>query len=129
MSASLPRQWLEKASEDLVVARLALKEGHIPHACLLSQQCVEKSLKAFLIHKSNSHPHIQNLIDLLERCKVYDNGFTAFLGLCEDIDDYYISTRYPMGSGAASPKHAEADRAIKGAEDMLQFVERRIAVP
>ena len=129
MSGSLPGQWLDKASEDLVVARLVRKEGHIPHACLLSQQCVEKSLKAFLIHKSNSHPHVHNLIDLLERCKGYDNGFASFRRLCEDIDDYYISTRYPMGPGAASPSDVEADQAIDGAEDVLQFVQQRLSAP
>lgn len=46
MSASLPKQWFEKATEDLAVARLVFKEGHTAHACFLSQQCIEKSLKA-----------------------------------------------------------------------------------
>jgi HEPN domain-containing protein len=56
MSASQPKQWLEKAAEDLTVARLVLKEQHTAHACFLSQQCIEKSLKAYLLAKSNTYP-------------------------------------------------------------------------
>ncbi len=48
MSASLPKQWLDRAGEDLTVARLVLTEDHTAHTCFLSQQCIEKLLKAFL---------------------------------------------------------------------------------
>lgn len=36
MSANLPQQWLDRAIEDLAVARLVLREGHIAHVCFLS---------------------------------------------------------------------------------------------
>jgi HEPN domain-containing protein len=49
MRAQPIQQWLDRAGEDLVVARLVFKEAHFSHACFLAQQCVEKSLKAFLL--------------------------------------------------------------------------------
>src|SRR5438552_3535020 len=70
MSRSLPRKWLDKATEDLEVARLIRKESHFAHSCLLSQQCIEKALKAYLIHKTNTHPYIHNLVDPFpSRCR------------------------------------------------------------
>lgn len=52
MNASLSALWLSRAAEDLAVARLALREGHFSHACFPSQQCIEKSLKAYLLAKT-----------------------------------------------------------------------------
>lgn len=43
MSASVSKQWLDRATEDLAVARLVLEEDYPAHACFLSQQCIEKS--------------------------------------------------------------------------------------
>lgn len=38
MSADLIKQWLDRAAEDLTVARLVLREGYSSHACFLAQQ-------------------------------------------------------------------------------------------
>ena len=48
MSTNLPQQWFDRAREDLQVARLVLQEKHFAHTCFLAQQCIEKSLKAYL---------------------------------------------------------------------------------
>jgi HEPN domain-containing protein len=55
MSESLSSQWLKKAAEDLVVARLVLPEDHTAHACFLAQQCIEKALKAYLLSKTSDY--------------------------------------------------------------------------
>lgn len=68
MSANLPDQWLSRATEDLVVARLVLREDHAAHACFLSQQCIEKALKAFLLKRTNLYPRTHKLIDLANEC-------------------------------------------------------------
>jgi HEPN domain-containing protein len=131
MGANLPRQWLDKAAEDLVVARLVLAENHTPHACFLSQQCVEKSLKAFLIFRTNDHPRTHKLVDLLGECQKLDPSFGAFLDDCIIIDQYYIPTRYPDAiPGTASegvPSSAESQEAIELAEKIHQFVKRNIS--
>ncbi len=130
MSASLPQQWLDKANEDLVVARLVLKEEHTAHACFLSQQCVEKSLKAFLIAKTNDHPRTHKLVDLLGECQKHDLRFADFLSECIVIDQYYIPTRYPDAipgtAPGGTPSDAEAEEAIVSAEKILQFIKRRL---
>jgi HEPN domain-containing protein len=130
MSASQHRPWLEIATEDLVVARQVLREDHPAHACFLSQQCIEKSLKAFLIARVRSYPRIHNLVDLLNQCAQIESGFSEFLDDCARVDEYYIPTRYPAGlpgmKATGMPSIEDAQRAIAAAELILQFVEQQL---
>jgi len=126
MSANLPLRWLDKANEDLVVARLVLNEQHPAHACFLSQQCIEKALKAFLLANTNTYPRTHKLVDLLSQCKQVESEFDQFVPNCLVIDQYYIPTRYPDGipGGTATgiPANTEAEEAIISADKILKFV-------
>jgi len=130
MSANLSRQWLNRAEEDLAVARLVLKEDHIAHACFLSQQCIEKTLKAYLIARVNQYPRTHNLIDLLNLCRQIDSTFSQFHAECADIDQYYIPTRYPEGipgiAPLGMPSTTAAENAVAAAEHILQFVTQKL---
>ena len=75
MSASLPRQWLDRAHEDFSVARLVAGAGHPAHGCFLAEQSIEKALKAFLLAKANQYPRTHRLVDLLQLCAGYEPGF------------------------------------------------------
>jgi HEPN domain-containing protein len=131
MSVSLPRQWLEKATEDLTVARLVLKEEHTAHACFLSQQCIEKSLKAYLLAKSNTYPRAHKLMELLKGCEPFNATFSQFRNDCLVIDQYYIPTRYPDGipggTPTGMPSTAEATEAIAAAEKILLFITQQLS--
>lgn len=126
MSANLSLRWLNKADEDLVVARLVLNEQHTAHACFLSQQCIEKALKAFLLTNTNKYPRTHKLVDLLTQCRQIEAGFNQFVPDCLVIDQYYIPTRYPDGipGGTATgvPNNTEAEEAVDSADKILQFV-------
>lgn len=129
MSVNLPKQWLDKAAEDLAVARLVLKEGHTAHACFLSQQCME-SLKAYLIAKTNTYPRVHNLVDLLSDCRQIDPTFSQFYSRCAVVDQYYIPTRYPGGIAGGlpggTPDTTQAEEALTGADTILQFVTEQL---
>jgi HEPN domain-containing protein len=126
MNANLPQQWLDKAAEDLTVARLVLKEGHTAHGCFLAQQCIEKSLKAYLLAKVNIYPRTHKLVDLLGESEKVEPTLARFLSDCLIIDQYYIPTRYPDGipGGTAGgvPTQAEATEATEIAAQILHFV-------
>ncbi len=130
MSASLPRQWLDRASEDLEVARLAQQAKHYAHTCFLSQQAAEKALKAFLLDRSGAYPRSHKLVDLLVACQGVEAGFSQFYSDCVVIDQYYIPTRYPdslpAGFGAVLPGDKEARDAVAAAERVFNFVESRV---
>jgi HEPN domain-containing protein len=130
MSASLPQQWLDKATEDLIVARLVLTERHTDHACFLAQQCIEKALKAYLLDRTGSYSRTHKLVDLLVECESYDAEFAPFLADCITVDQYYIPTRYPDSvagialGGMIDP--AVAEEAVDAAEVILRFVTDRL---
>lgn len=133
MSASLFQRWLGKAAEDLVVARLVLHEEHTAHACFLSQQCIEKSLKAYLVAKTGDHPRVHKLVDLLDKCIAMESGFAQFLNDCTRVDQYYIPTRYPDGVPGSLPEGmpntTQATQAITSAEQILRFVTELLSPP
>ena len=88
MSANLPKRRLDKATEDLVVARLVQQEGHTAHTCFLSQQCMEKSLKAYLLERANDYPRAHKLVDLLDRCAALEASFAQVYDDCARVDQY-----------------------------------------
>ena len=131
MSANLPKRWLEKATEDLIVARLVQQEGHTAHTCFLSQQCIEKSLKAYLLARTDDYPRAHKLVDLLDRCAALEPGFAQFYDDCARVDQYYIPTRYPDGIPGSTPdgmpSTAQATQAVASADQVLQFVTQRLS--
>jgi len=130
MSVTPAQPWLAKASEDLIVARLVLAEQHFAHACFLSEQCIEKSLKAFLIARTNNHPRTHKLVDLLGDCQIHDPGLAIFLSDCIVVDQYYVPTRYPDAipgtTATGTPSQVEAEEAITAAEKILDAIRQRI---
>ena len=130
MNAGLTQQWLDRASEDLVVARLVHMEGHASHACFLAQQCMEKALKAYLLAKTNTYPRAHKLVDLLAQCEKQLHEFAQFRETCILVDQYYIPTRYPNGvPGSIAeglPGDREADEAIEAADNVLRFVSMQL---
>ena len=133
MSVNLSQKWLAKAAEDLTVAQLVLPENHLAHVCFLSQQCIEKALKAYLITKVNQYPRTHKLVDLLQLCMGFDAHFAQFLTDCISVDQYYIPTRYPDstpgGLPFGSPTMTQAQKAITAADQILQHVTIQLTPP
>ena len=61
-------QWLARAEEDLAFAQLGFRERYFAQVCFLSQQVVEKSLKAFLLAKGHSYLRLHKVIELAKLC-------------------------------------------------------------
>jgi HEPN domain-containing protein len=108
-----------------------LKEEHIAHACFLSQQCIEKALKAYLIAKANEYPRTHGLVTLLALCVSLNSAFDQFHNVCATVDQYYIPTRYPDGIPGGLPGglpgEAETKESITAAETILQFVTAQLS--
>jgi len=122
--------WLKKAAEDLIVARLVWDEGHYSHACFLSQQCIEKNLKGFLLMENGRYPRTHRLVDLLTECAKHDADLSAFLPGCIVMDQYYIPTRYPDaipgGKADGLPSKKEAKETIAIADEIATFLLARL---
>lgn len=124
-------QWLKQAEEDLAVAKLVMRHAHMAHACFFSQQCMEKSLKGFLLSRGESYRRTHRLIELLLQCRKANPAFLDFDVDCMVVDQYYIPTRYPdsvpRGAVDAVPGEAEAAEAVAAAETLFQFVQQQLA--
>ena len=87
------RDWLHFAAEDLRVAELVLQAGIYNQVCFHAQQCVEKSLKAWLAHHGHLPPRVHQLSLLLKLCPqplpFPDKVEANILAL----DRFYIPTR------------------------------------
>jgi len=91
------KKWLISANNDFIAAGNLLfvsKEKIITNVvCYLAQQSVEKFLKAFLLHKSESFTKTHNLELLIEKCRKAEPDFPDInIGR---LTSYNISMRYP----------------------------------
>ncbi len=62
-----PREWLNRARSNLVLARKAIPGVYLEDLCFDAQQSAEKAIKAVFIHRGESFPYVHNLEDLLRR--------------------------------------------------------------
>lgn len=117
--------WFRKAEDDIAFARLGLEHCYYSQVCFLSQQAAEKALKALLLLKTDSHPHIHNLVELIRRCAVHTPKALDLTDRARILDQYYIPSRYPDGvpgglpAGLPGQRHAE--EALDTADAILNF--------
>ena len=111
--------WIEHAEDDFRNSGKLIRGSRpsIYGTCFHAQQCVEKYMKAMLVHKEKSFPMTHDLTllnNLLEQVGV-------FMGTTEDTLDtlsaYAVATRYP----GASPTIEDAKEAIQIAKIIRKF--------
>lgn len=91
----ITHDWLEAAGLDIEsIGYLLPNERLTGHVAFLSQQAIEKSLKAFIEEKGERVPKIHSLSKLFDLCaglidiNIDDNLIIA-------LDSLYIESRYP----------------------------------
>ncbi|MCL2720591.1 MAG: HEPN domain-containing protein [Treponema sp.] len=94
----LAKDWLRYAKSDLNTANHMFysvnpKETEI--SCYHSQQCAEKSLKAYLISKNIEPPFTHDLLELNNLCTVHESCFSNIRQYCVTLNPYGVNVRYP----------------------------------
>ncbi len=117
------KNWMEFAHEDSRMAELALKEKIYNQACFHSEQCVEKVIKAFIIHKGRIHPQSHKLADLLTYLgkSIFDDLEAEIISL----DRFYIPTRYPDALPGMLPEGLPSEKDAKEAIEISKLVFER----
>lgn len=113
-------EWLEKADDDIKWAENSFEGGFYDGVCLLSQQIIEKTLKAYLISQDKGLQKIHNLPKLLTSCAKIDLQFQEYKESCDKINQYYIDTRYPGDLIIVNKK--DASEALSAAKEIFNFV-------
>jgi HEPN domain-containing protein len=88
-------QWLARAEDDLSFAQLGLREKYFSQVCFLSQQVVEKALKAFLLAMGRGYPRLHKVIELANLCVELEKDLIPLKNDLKLLDEFYIPTRYP----------------------------------
>ncbi len=118
--------WLAEAQEELEVARILLDHAKHRGACLHSQQCVEKGLKALILERGKRPPRTHDIVELLNQATA--EGYVAGLSM-EDavfLGSVYRG-RYPTEDGLlphGEPTREDAERSVVAADGALQSARR-----
>ena len=83
--------WWKQAKRDLKSANNSLKSGDFYIASFLSQQAIEKGLKALYLKEKNHIKKIHNIVILAKELNLPIN----LIEDCDKINPVYIDTRYP----------------------------------
>jgi len=122
--------WLAKAEEDFEVAKLCFREQYFAQACFLSQQVIEKSLKAFLVSKRGSYPRQHRVVKLAALCGEIKSDLDLLKDELKLIDEFYIPTRYPDaipgGLPGGSPDAQDANKALETAAKVIELIRNRL---
>ncbi len=122
-------EWLFKAKHDLESSKFLYieKKDLFDISIYHTQQCAEKSLKAFLAYKEQELEKTHNLIILVNICISLDSDFENFQEAAIYLNPYSTLFRYPEGD--LMPTIEETDKAIKIADKIYNFLKDKINAP
>jgi HEPN domain-containing protein len=109
-------EWLQYADEDLRLAEHAFAlSSSVPYRLIAyhAQQCVEKSLKAYLVYQDIDFSFTHNIGKLLDWCGA-NAAWTIKIRKTEELTPFAVTARYP---GIHRPVTRQAAmRAVKTAK-------------
>ena len=100
----LAREWIEKAEEDYAALKWQ-QQSPVPTynlICFLSQQCVEKYLKAWLQEADIPFARTHDLGTLLDPIIPIVPAWHAWRSDVSNLSKYAVNSRYPGGSATAT---------------------------
>jgi HEPN domain-containing protein len=122
-------RWLEQAEEDLITANYLMEKERYYMVCFLSQQIVEKSLKAYLYFKGEELVIGHSVQELCEWAERFDREFAETKEKIAILDSYYMPTRYPNSLPSSIPakvfRKVPAEEALKLAKEVFELVKNK----
>jgi HEPN domain-containing protein len=119
--------WLEKARNDLKSSKI-LMAGNDPvpdTAVFHTQQCAEKSLKAYLAFCNKTIIKTHDIELLIELCGEIDSDFNRLSDNAVNLNPYCSAFRYP--DIRFYPDVEDVFEAIKYSEENFNFVLHKIS--
>jgi HEPN domain-containing protein len=116
-------RWLRQAENDFAFAELGAREGFFAQACFVCQQAAEKALKA--LHYSGGARFVfgHSLVELLDQLVAEHPGFADLREKAQQLDQYYIPTRYPNGLPGGVPAEVftkrQAEEAVVSTREFI----------
>lgn len=121
-------RWLRQGEYDFQAAQMGSEHGFHALCCFLCQQAAEKALKAFLYAQGERMVYSHSTYELVRQCAEYRPDFAGLTDLCAELDQFYISTRYPNGLPGGVPHEVytsrQAARALADGQQVISAVRR-----
>lgn len=116
------RGWLLRASEDLRAGRhdLTAVPPLLNDGAFHAQQCAEKAMKAYLVHREQPFRKTHNLTELGGAVARLEPRLEGVMRSASLMTEFAWRFRYP--GGAATVSHADAGRALDLASRVLAAV-------
>jgi HEPN domain-containing protein len=119
------RRWLTQAESDLAFAEVGLREGFFAQTCFVCPQTGEKALKALCYLRGNRVVLGHSLVELLATLAVADAVGSELREGAQQLDQYYVPTRYPNGLPGGVPAEVftrrQAEEAVAIARRIVAF--------
>ncbi len=121
-------RWLTKADRDIIVARLVLnqKTPITDVACYHAEQCVERSLNAYLVFRDVHLSETLDTNELVQICIELDSDFDSISELIMGFAEYDIPAQEP-DEWREIPLD-EALEAVRNAEEVMTFVKDKLRI-
>ncbi|MGC9153800.1 MAG: HEPN domain-containing protein [Vulcanisaeta sp.] len=124
--------WFKEANYDLARARRSLDEGDYALSVFMSQQAIEKALKAVIIaNKRMSPPKTHDLVRLYNEVSDVMPLPQEAVDRLPEVSQYYVSARYP-NAGLEVPSErinrAQAIRALEVANMVIENAKRLLGL-
>lgn len=116
--------WLGEAQDELESASILFTHHKYRGACIHSQQCVEKGLKALILEKGRRPPRTHDMVELLN--VVTADGWAVGLPMDDAVflNSVYRG-RYPTEEGLlphGEPTEEDARRALRAAGTVMEHL-------
>jgi len=123
------KDWFRQAEKDFQHAKRAVDDGDFEWACFAAHQAAEKAVKAMYqsIHvDAIGHSISRMMQDLPASLKPRED----LIERAKELDKHYIPSRYPNFHPEGAPLDYytahEAERALEGAERIIEFCRSKI---
>ena len=120
--SGISQEWVDKAEGDYHTALReyrARKQPNYDAVCFHAQQCVEKYMKALLLHHSVPFNRIHDLEILLHACLDVDPLLDTLRPDTQLLTQYAVSFRYP-GESAGKEEAGQAVSAMQTCRDAIR---------
>ncbi len=121
------KEWIDKAEGDFCTAGRELRATESPNfdaVCFHAQQCIEKLMKALLIHLGALPPKTHDLATLDRRLELVCKGWSWPVVELRLLSHAAIAFRYP----GESADREEAVQAFDIASRMREILRQRLGV-
>lgn len=126
--------WLAQAKYDLEAARSSLELGYHEWACYQSSQCIEKAVKAVIVHAGWRPPKVHKIGVLMGIANKANRLFANVSFDFRKVEAYTYISRYPfLNPGQTLPPHEfinkhDSQTCISIAQDVIDKVDEFIGI-